>query len=234
MRAVVAACLLAVVTALVQPAYAGSPAENGLRAAVESWLAGRTAGLGWETRIRRFQPGPLSGLPEQGLEYEIVAPDQWEGRGPVDLAVVARRNGQVVGNIRVRMDVEAQGNVVVAVRQLDHGTIISAADVTVQKREISAAADRLVKVPADALGKKVRTTIRANQPLQRDHLEKIPLIKAGQPVTIVAESDTIRVTTTGRARGNGAEGDVIMVQSVNSPKEVPARIINATTVQVSF
>ena len=67
-----------------------------------------------------------------------------------------------------------------------------------------------------------------------DMLEKIPLIKSGQVVTIVAENDHMRVTLTGKARSAGAEGDSIMVQNTSSLKEFPAKIVDATTVVVPF
>ena len=53
-------------------------------------------------------------------------------------------------------------------------------------------------------------------------------------VTIVAESERMRITVTGKARGSGAEGDTINVQNLNSLKEIPARIIDAGTVLVVF
>lgn len=62
----------------------------------------------------------------------------------------------------------------------------------------------------------------------------MPVVKSGQMVTIVAENDVIKVSVAGKARSAGAEGDIIMVQNLNSLKEIPARVINATTVQVSF
>jgi flagella basal body P-ring formation protein FlgA len=62
----------------------------------------------------------------------------------------------------------------------------------------------------------------------------VALIKSGQIVTIVAENDRIRVTLTGKAKGAGAEGDMISVQNLNSLKEFPARVVDASTVMVAF
>jgi flagella basal body P-ring formation protein FlgA len=53
-------------------------------------------------------------------------------------------------------------------------------------------------------------------------------------VTIVAENDIIKISVAGKARSSGAEGDSIRVQNLTSLKEIPARVINATTVQVGF
>ena len=53
-------------------------------------------------------------------------------------------------------------------------------------------------------------------------------------VTIVAENDVLKISVSGKARSSGAEGDTIRVQNLTSLKEIPARVISATTVQVAF
>jgi flagella basal body P-ring formation protein FlgA len=53
-------------------------------------------------------------------------------------------------------------------------------------------------------------------------------------VTIIAENEVMKVSVTGKARSSGAEGDIIIVQNQSSFKEIPARVISATTVQVGF
>ena len=53
-------------------------------------------------------------------------------------------------------------------------------------------------------------------------------------VTIVAENGLMIISVAGKARSSGAEGDIVMVQNQNSLKEIPAKVISATTVQVAF
>ena len=60
------------------------------------------------------------------------------------------------------------------------------------------------------------------------------MIKAGQLVNIIAENERMRISVTGKAKSAGAEGDTITVQNLNSLKELPARVIDAGTVQIVF
>jgi flagella basal body P-ring formation protein FlgA len=71
-------------------------------------------------------------------------------------------------------------------------------------------------------------------PVRGDYLERVPLIKSGQLVTIVAENDVVRITASGRAKGSGAAGDMIAVQNLNSQKEIAGRVVDASTVRVDF
>lgn len=238
-RIVFIACLCtSFLAALCQAAQTAAPSQLNrdaeLRAAVTAYVQQKTAGLGWEIRIRRISVSGAPRLPEGALEYEVLAPRQWEGWGAASLAVVARQNERVVGNIPVQVEVEALADMVVALRQLDHGTTITAADIAVQKRDIAAVAGKFTLNPGDLAGKRARTTIKANAAVRLDQVEKVPLVKSGQMVTIVAENEVLKISVAGRARSAGAEGDIITVQNLNSLKEIPARVVNATTVRVSF
>jgi flagella basal body P-ring formation protein FlgA len=208
--------------------------EREVRDAVTSFVTLRTAGMGWDVRLRKITISDALKLPAGAIDYEVVAPQQWEGWGNISIAVLARQNDKVVRNIPVRAEVEALTDMVVTLRQIDSGELVSATDVTLQKREISQSSHLAARTLADVVGKKVRTTIRANQPVRSDLVEKVPLVKPGQMVTIVAENEVLKISVSGKARSAGAEGDTIRVQNLTSQKEIPARVINADTVQVAF
>jgi flagella basal body P-ring formation protein FlgA len=173
-------------------------------------------------------------MPGGLLEYEVVAPQQWEGWGNAAVSVIVRQGERVVQNIPVRVEVEALAEMVVAVRQIDHGSVLSVDDLALRKQDLAGVKGRFLRRIEDAAGKKVRTTLRANSPLRADQLEKVPLVKTGQMVTIVAENERMRITVTGKAKSAGAEGDTITVQNLNSLKELPARVIDAGTVRIVF
>lgn len=205
-----------------------------IRDAVTAYVRQKTANLGWEVRIKPFfiTKGPVQ--PEGPLEYEVIAPQQWEGWGAVNLTVMARQGDRVVRNSSMRVEVEALADMVVTLRQLDHGTIITSKDIAVQKRDIVSVGGKFSRSTDDLVGKRTRTTIKANAAVRADQVEKVPLVTSGQMVTIVAENEIMKITVAGKARNAGAEGDTIMVQNLNSLKDIPAKVINATTVQVNF
>ncbi len=208
--------------------------EQEVRDVVTAFVTSRTAGMGWDVHIRRITISDALKLPEGPVDYEVVAPQQWEGWGNISIAVIARQKDRVVRNVPVRVDVEALTDTVVTLRQIEYGSIVSAADVVLQKREITQNSHLAARTLDDVSGKKARTTLRANQPVRTDQVEKVPLIKSGQIVTIVAENEVLKISVSGTARSSGAEGDIIRVQNLTSLKEIPARVINATTVQVAF
>jgi flagella basal body P-ring formation protein FlgA len=212
----------------------GSAGDARVREAVTGYIQQKTAHLGLEIRIKRLSINGTPVLPEGPLDFEVVAPQQWEGWGNANLAVVVRQHDRVVLNTSVQVEVEALADMVVALRQLDYGTIISGTDVAVQQRDIASAAGKYTRDLDAIVGRRARTSIKANAAVRTDQVEKVPIIKSGQMVTIVIENEVMRITVAGRARSAGAEGDTIMVQNLSSLKEIPARVINATTVQAGF
>ncbi|MHB8057150.1 MAG: flagellar basal body P-ring formation chaperone FlgA [Desulfuromonadaceae bacterium] len=208
--------------------------EQEVREAVTTFVKNRTSGLGWDVRVRRtIISGDLK-LPEGKIDYEIVAPQQWEGWGNISVAVMARQNDKVLRNVTVRVDVEALADTVVTLQQINYGELLSAANVVLQKREITYNSHLAARTIDEVAGKRARTTLRANQPVRADQVERVPLVKAGQIVTIVAENEVLKISVSGKASSAGAEGDMIRVQNLTSLKEMPARVIDASTVQVAF
>jgi flagella basal body P-ring formation protein FlgA len=217
--------------AAVQPAVLN---EAGVRRIVTDYLRQKT-GLPVGTVI--LKKVGFSGeivLPAGNATYEVVSPQDWEGWGRGALALIVRIDGRVVRNIPLNVEVEALADVVVAARELERGMVVEKGDVLLQKRDLATVPARACRNLDEALGKRVRVGMRANSTLRSDYLERLPVVKSGQMVTIVAENEKFRITASGRARGNGAEGDTVMVQSMNAHKEIPAVVVDANTVRVEF
>jgi flagella basal body P-ring formation protein FlgA len=205
-----------------------------VRAAVQDYILDRTRDSGMEIRIKRIALEEDIVIPAGKVRYEFLAPRQWEGWGRTVLGLVIRVDDQLVKNMSIPMEVAALTDMVVALFPLPRGVVVEASDVSLQKRDLAEASGKVSFNLDEVLGKRVRVPIRANSPVRSDYLEKVPLVKNGQMVTIVAENGALRVTATGMARGAGAEGDLIMVQNMNSKKSVQARVVDAGTVAVNF
>ena len=231
---VIALLLISTLTGAAQSAPMGAERDAEIRKAVTEYVYRKTASLGCEVSIKRLVIINAPSLPAGSLDYEVVAPQQWEGWGNASISVIVRQGSRVIRNLSVRIEVEALAEMVVTVRQIDHGSIIVAGDLAVRKLDLAVVQGRYMGRIEDVIGKKARTTFKANMPLRSDQLEKVPLVKTGQLVTIVAENERMRITVTGKAKSAGSEGDMITVQNLNSLKELPARVIDAGTVQIVY
>lgn len=208
--------------------------EADIRRVLNDYLRQKSENLGLDVSVKKIGYSGDMALPAGTVSYEVVAPDRWEGWGNANLALIVRVDDRVERNIPVKVEVEALADVVVAVRPLERGEVIGNGDIAVQKRDLAKTQGKACRSASEAMGKRVRTAIRANNPVRADNLERVPLVKSGQLVTIIVENDSLRITAAGKARGSGAEGDTVMVQNLSSQKEVAARVVDAATVNVDF
>ncbi len=208
--------------------------EHEIRTAVERFLAEKVEGRGWTTSIRQLSLPKGVKVSKGRSDIEILAPERWEGWGSISIVMVVRVNGVVEKNLSLRLNVDANADMVVAKRQLLVGTIITSDDIQLKREDLAKAGGHPVQNLEDAIGKKLRTTVRAGSPLKSSQLVAVPVIVSGQLVTIVAENSGIRITVSGKARSAGGIGDLIRVQNLTSNKEIPARILDASTVSIGF
>lgn len=208
--------------------------EKEVRAAVERLVAEKVAGRGWEVTIRQLSIPAGVTIPPGPRELELIAPAAWDGWGPVTLALVVRVNGVVEKNISLRLVVDARTEMVVAGRQLQPGTVLTRSDLEMQMRDVAQSGGLHFSAIDDAVGKRVKTVVRSGTPLRNSQVEKVPVVRAGQLVTIVAESAGMRITVTGRAKSAGGIGDLIRVENISSHKEFPARVLDSTTVEAGL
>jgi flagella basal body P-ring formation protein FlgA len=123
---------------------------------------------------------------------------------------------------------------VVAARTLERGEVLTASDLALARRDLAHVQGRFLSSTAEAVGLRVKNSLRANSPVRGDYLERVPVVKSGQMVMIVVENEVVKITASGRAKGSGAVGDLIAVQNLSSQKDIAARVVDASTVRVDF
>mgnify|MGYP001825038479 FL=1 len=94
--------------------------------------------------------------------------------------------------------------------------------------------DGVITDPGAVLGKRTRRAIGTQTPLRADLIELPPLVKRGDLVVIIAESNGLKITTLGQVKKRGRLGDRIPVANMDSKKILYARVIDSNTVKVDF
>jgi flagella basal body P-ring formation protein FlgA len=83
--------------------------------------------------------------------------------------------------------------------------------------------------PADAIteldalvGMSARRALAADRPLRPADVMVTPLVKRGEPVTLLFQSGSVRITLRGRALEDGGAGETIRVLNSDSERTVEA------------
>lgn len=191
---------------------------DALRIAAESFVAAQTADVQGK---RLLETDPLDArlrLTPCGDDLRtFFAPGSHTGsRRTVGVGCAGPKPWTVYVSVRIIY----RGEVLVAARALPRGTVLEAADLVMEERNLGESPSGYLTDPQEALGKRTTRPLLLGLPITSPVLEPIRLVARGQRVVLVVESPYLSVRTAGTALEDGAAGDRIRVQNSESKKIV--------------
>ncbi|TWI72390.1 flagella basal body P-ring formation protein FlgA [Desulfobotulus alkaliphilus] len=143
-------------------------------------------------------------------------------------------DGQSMGNLRFAAQVERMAPVAVAVRTMERDTVIGPGDLRMERRNLSELRDDVILNPEAVYGMAVRLRVGAGDALRADRLMTPPLIRRGDRVRMVVQSETLKVHTAGQALRDGGMGERIPVENLHTGKVVHGEVMAAGQVRLAF
>ena len=208
--------------------------KEAIRDAVTQFLLATHPWKNEEVRICKVRvPGYINLSSEDyDLSMHVPANSRYLGHTPVE---VTFNNGRVdEKRIWVSAYVEVLSPVVVLKRPLARNQIMTADDVVLEKQD-------LAKVPPGAItdvdavvGQRLKRTLGVGTVLRGAWLDKPILVKRGDVVKLTIETETLKITTLGRADEGGGRGDTVRVMNLDSKRRVYGQIVNSQTVRVRY
>ncbi len=119
--------------------------------------------------------------------------------------------------------------VLVSAGELPAARPLEAADVKLERRDVSAVADS-IGTPQAAIGLAPKRQLRAGELLRASQLAALQLVKRGDAVRIVARREQVEVTMGGEAMDAGARDAAVRVKTANG-NVLRARVTGAGTVE---
>jgi flagella basal body P-ring formation protein FlgA len=137
-------------------------------------------------------------------------------------------------SLNVPVTISVFKNVLVASRQLQKGTVLTASDIKLQKTDVAKLHYGFFETLKDGAGKKLKRRILTGVVLTPAMLKNPQLISRGQQINIVAQSGRMTVRMKGKALANGAVGERIKVLNVKSKKKLEGVITPSGEVKVEI
>jgi flagellar basal body P-ring formation protein FlgA len=192
--------------------------------------------------IRLAQPlvrdiGPIANAAEYECRAELRSAGPAVGR--VQVRVVAEAPNQPSFDVQVLLDVRHFEDVVLTTRTLARGQTISAAEVYVDRQDVTEMADYCSNVD-QLIGATTKRSVRALLPLRKGDVEptgrsvNAVLIKRRDRVKMIAKTGAVEMTMVGEAQQDGRAGETILLRNLNSDVTVQGRVTGANEVEISF
>jgi flagella basal body P-ring formation protein FlgA len=208
--------------------------EEQIRQIVTGFL--KTSGI-WgdaEVSVAKLTISADRTLPEGRVTYRVLPPRHMRSLATVPLSIVFDVDGRFQKTIRATARIAALAPVVAAARPIGRLKPITSDDLKMEKMDLAELPAGVMTEVDDIIGKRARRNIDAGDILRPDLIEMPPLVKRGDMVVIVAESEGFKVTATGEAKSDGLRGEQVKVVNLDSNKRFSARVVDKKTVRVDF
>ena len=184
--------------------------------------------------IKRIQVSESLRLPGGRITYEVKAPRNRQMVGQIPFAVSFDVNGKLYKKVWATVTIEVLAEVVITKKPLGRHKPITEDDIMVLKMDLAKVPSDVITDPEAILGKRTRRAIGAKTVLRANLVEFPPLVRRGDVVVIVAESQGFKITALGQVKKKGAIGDRIPVINLQSKKVLYARVVDSNTVKIDF
>ena len=134
----------------------------------------------------------------------------------------------------VNSEFNLYNHIVVAASNIRRGQVITALDLELKETIINKSHYSFYGQLNDVVGMVAKRTIRAESNIQPNFLRPPKLVKRGDNVVIVASNSAISVKMNGTALSDGALGQQISVQNLQSKRVVKARVSSVGRVTITL
>jgi flagellar basal body P-ring formation protein FlgA len=156
----------------------------------------------------------------------------------------SRRNGNTTVGVRCSHDkpwslfvpvrVKVMRNIVILRNHLPRGVTLTLADVDMRRIDISSETADYFQSTSDVVGHILTRSVRAGRQLNRHDIAAADVIKRGELVTLLAETQGFAVRMQGKALTDGSRGELIRVKNVNSSRIIEGIVKAPGIIQVKM
>ena len=152
-------------------------------------------------------------------------------RGPIPLILVLENGGRTI-EVPVACVVKVTTSVLVSAEQIGNGKVIVPAALRSERRDITNLSAEPLVTMAEASGLLSLRTILPGTILSSIHVRRAPEVLNNDNITMTCRSGVVTLSIRAIARGDGALGEQIWVENLESRKLVRATVTGKGTVAV--
>ena len=181
-----------------------------------------------------LEPADPMMIPGGAVELQIVPNLVEEGLGRRMFHVEAVANGKSRKTIQVVADITAMIEAVVATRFLKADELIEMGDLKTVSMRVHQVNHPFITDQGEIIGKSASRPLPPDTPL-RPAFVKLPLvIKKGDRVLIEARRGGLSIRAYGVTKSSGQVGQTVMVSNLDSGRELRAKVVAPSLVEVEF
>lgn len=185
--------------------------QESLVSTIDHYLRTQTQGLPGKVSYSIGQLDPRTQLGTCNAFEPFLPPGSrlW-GKSTVGIRCL----GPSAWTVYVPIQINVTSNYLFTARPLTAGHTVTADDILTRSGDLGALPANIVIDPAQAIGKTVKNSIGAGQPLRSDSLVAPWAVQQGQSVKLISKGAGFSVSNEGKALNNATDGQVVQVRTV--------------------
>lgn len=181
----------------------------------------------------RYEGKPLR-LPTGNRSLDCKMQGGRKRVGRIQFMCYAKVNGHIMKRLRLNGEINLAYDLFRTTRTLKRGTIIQPADVEWVRVSATHVMRNIVSNENELIGHRLIRGLGDGENILTHMLQKVPLVKNGDRILIIAQKGSLRVTAPGVVKQSGFKDDTVRVENMQSRKIVLGRVIDSRTVQINF
>jgi flagella basal body P-ring formation protein FlgA len=173
-------------------------------------------------------------IPKGNVKFDCKLPGRKNRIGRVHFLCLIKIAGETKKRLRLYADVKVAYDIYRPIQSLKMGHVIQLGDVELTQLRSDHILRNIVSDEKDIIGHRLIRNLDQGETILAHMVQKIPLVKNGDRILIIAKKGSLRVTAPGVVRQNGFKDDTIRVENIHSRKIVLGTVIDARTVQINF
>ena len=173
-------------------------------------------------------------LPEGKLLLDFVKINNPRGVGRIPLTALVKVDGKFIKRLRVNAKVAVYQDVVKTVSSIQRGNVISVSDVVVERTRTERVLKNIPTTLDKVIGQAATRNLQNGKIVKFRDLKKVPTVKRGSRVIILARKGSVKITAPGTVREDGFKNSIVQVINLETKKMIYAEVINSNTVEVRF
>jgi flagella basal body P-ring formation protein FlgA len=184
--------------------------------------------------VKVIYDGKQIRVPQGNMVLDCKLPGRKKRIGRVHFLCLIKVDGDIKKRLRLYADVKVAYDVYRPVQSLKMGRVIQAGDVELIRLKSDHILRNIISDEADIIGHRLISNLDEGETILAHMVKKIPLVKNGDRILIIAKKGSLRVTAPGVVRQNGFKNDTVRVENIHSRKIILGTVLDSRTVQINF
>ncbi|MDH5180187.1 MAG: flagellar basal body P-ring formation chaperone FlgA [Gammaproteobacteria bacterium] len=142
--------------------------------------------------------------------------------------------GEKTWTIYLPVHIKVYGDAVVSKHSLPRGSVLQASDLGMAKQELSRAMNGYYTDIEQLVGMSLKRNLAQGTILQPSIVNQRHMVKRGDLITILAETNGLAIRVKGKAMMDGFRGQSIRVRNFRSKRELQGEVIAPGTVKINL